>query len=170
MKKIHPEFAFQSRELGAQIEDTLGEPPDRKNYAKVIKSLIGEYGNGSEIDDVNLLSFALVDYLRFNDPAGLLAQSKLYDEGNAAKVLNMVSCVDAEASKALTTVSNRDPELARKAIITAFLFKNSNRWQDEDHTLETLQKEEDGEEEDEDQLTPGLDIEHLFDSRGDDNV
>ncbi len=33
-KNIHDEFAYQSRELGAQIEDTLGDPPDRKNYAR----------------------------------------------------------------------------------------------------------------------------------------
>ena len=171
MKRIHPEFAYQSRELGAQIEDTLGDPPDRKNYVKVIKSLLGEYANGSEIDDVNLLSFALHDYLRFADPAGLLAQSKQYDEGDAAKVRGMVSCNDDEATKALTTVFNQTPELARKAVITAFLFKNQNRWSDEDHSLETLQKEEGGDDdEDEDQLTSGQDIEHLFDSRGDENV
>lgn len=170
MKKIHPEFAYQSRELGAQIEDTLGEPPDRKNYARVIKSLIGEYANGSEIDDVNLLSFALADHIRFDDPAGLLAQCGQYDKGDASKMLSMVSCVDEDASKALTAVCTNNPELARKAIITAFLFKNPKRWSDEDNSLEALQKEEGGEEEDEDQVTPGQDIEHLFDSRGDENV
>lgn len=170
MKRIHPEFAYQSRELGVQIEDTLGEPPDRKNYAKVIKSLIGEYANGSEIDDVNLLSFALVDHMRFDDPAGLLAQCRQYDEGDATKVMEMVSCDDGVATKALTNVFNNNPELARKAIITAFLFKNNNRWSDEDNSLEALQKDEGGDDEDEDQLTPGLDIEHLFDSRGDENV
>jgi hypothetical protein len=172
MKRIHPEFAYQSRELGVQIEDTLGEPPDRKNYAKVIKSLIGEYANGSEIDDVNLLSFALVDHMRFDDPAGLLAQSKQYDEGDASVVLQMVSCDDDEATKALANVFNNNPELARKAIITAFLFKNQKHWTDEDHSLESLHKHENkgDEDEDEDQLTPGQDIEHLFDSRGDENV
>lgn len=170
MKRIHPEFAYQSRELGVQIEDTLGEPPDRKYYAKVIKSLIGEYANGTEIDDVNLLSFALVDHMHFDDPAGLLAQCRQYDEGDASKVLQMVSCDDDEATKALTNVFNNNPELARKAIITAFLFKNNNRWSDEDHSLEALQKDEGKDDEDEDQLTPGLDIEHLFDSRGDENA
>ena len=170
MKRIHPEFAYQSRELGVQIEDTLGEPPDRKNYAKVIKSLIGEYANGTEIDDVNLLSFALVDHMRFDDPAGLLAQSKQYDQGDASKVLQMVSCEDDEATRALTNVFNMNPELARKAIITAFLFKNNNRWLDEDNSLEALKKDEGDDDEDEDQLTPGIDIDHLFDSRGDENV
>lgn len=170
MKKIHPEFAFQSRELGVQIEDTLGEPPDRRNYAKVIKSLIGEYANGSEIDDVNLLSFALVDHVRFDDPAGLLAQCEYYDKGDASKMLSMVSCVDENAGKALIAVCTNNPELARKAIITAFLFKNQKRWTEEDHSLEALQKDEGGDDDDEDQLTPGQDFENLFDSRGDENA
>ena len=171
MKNIHPEFAYQSRELGIQIEDTLGDPPDRKNYEKVVKSLIGEYANGSGIDDVNFFSFALVEHLRFNDPAGLLAQCAQYDEGDAEEVLGMVSSDDTQASAALQSVSDSNPELARKAILTAFLFKNRNRWTDEDHSLESLHKDEgDDEDEDEDQLTPGHDIEHLFDSRGDENV
>ncbi len=172
-KNIHQEFAFQSRELGAQIDDTLGEPPDRKNYARVIASLIGEYANGSEIDDVNLLSFALVDYLRFDDPAGLLAQCKQYDEGDAAKTIAMVSCTDAQAGKALATVAARNPELARKAIITAFLFKNTKRWAAEDNSLEALEDEENKAEgngmEDEDQVAPGQDFVDLFDKREDRN-
>jgi hypothetical protein len=170
MKIIHPEFAYQSRELGAQIEDTLGEPPDRKNYVKVVRSLIGEFAKGTEIDDVNLLSFALVEYLIFVDPAGLLAQSKQYDLGDAGKVLKMVACNDDDATKALNNVFNQNPELARKAIITAFLFKNSHRWLDEDNSLEALKKEEGERDEDEDEFTSGQDFEHLFDSRGDDNV
>ncbi len=172
MKNIHPEFAYQSRELGIQIDDTLGDPPDRRNYARVVQALIAEYANGSGIDDVNMLSFALADHLSFNDPAGLLAQAANYDKGNAAKVLKMVSCDDATAGKALATISESDPELARKAIITAFLFKNNKRWTDEDHSLDSLQREEDSDEEqdeDEDQLEQGHDIEHLFDTRGDDN-
>ena len=40
-------------------------------------------------------------------------------------------------------VCSQNPELARKAIITAFLFKNPKRWTDEDHSLEALQEEED---------------------------
>jgi hypothetical protein len=172
MKNIHPEFAYQSRELGVQIEDTLGDPPDRKTYDRVIQSLIGEFANGSEIDDLNLLSFALVDFLRFDNPAGLLAEGANYDEGDAAKVLRMVTCTNAEAGKALAVVADANPELARKAIVTAFLFKNHKRWTDEDHSLESLQKEEDNNEdgEDEDQIESGHNIDHLFDTRGDENV
>lgn len=168
--KIHQEFAFQSRELGVQIEDTLGDPPDHKNYARVIQSLISEYAKGSEIDDVNMLSFALTDYLRFDDPAGLLAQCKEYESRNAAKVVTMVSCADADAAKALTSVAARNPDLARKAILTAFLFKNTKRWTDTDNSLDALEKEEGGSEmEDEDHVEPGQDFVDLFDTRKDGN-
>lgn len=170
MKNIHPEFAYQARELGIQIEDTLGDPPDKRNYANVVKALLTEYANGTGLDDVNFLSFALVDQLSFDNPAGLLAQSAQYDEGDAAKVLKMVSSSDASTNKALSSVAAENPELARKAIITAFLFKNHNRWTEEDHSLESLQKDEGEDDEDDDQLTPGHDIEHLFDERGDENA
>jgi len=170
MKKIHPEFAYQSRELGIQMEDTLGDPPDRKYCAKVVKSLIDEFAQGSQIDDVNLFSFALAGHLQFNDVAGLLAESERYDQGDAAKTLAMVSCSDEMAAKALAMVGAANPELARRAIVTAFLFKNPKRWTAEDHSLETLQKSEGGDdEEDEDKLTSGHDIEHLFDANGDKN-
>lgn len=167
---IHHEFAYQSRELGVQIEDTLGDPPNRKNYASVIKSLIGEYAKGTEIDDVNLLSFALADHLRFDDPAGLLAQCKQYDKGDAAKAVAMVSCADAEAGKALATVFASNPELARKAVITAFLFKNTKRWADVDN--EALQEEEGGDMddgEDDERGVPSQDVIDLFDTREDGN-
>ncbi|MDD2914753.1 MAG: hypothetical protein PHP70_05480 [Gallionella sp.] len=176
-KNIHHEFAYQSRELGIQIEDTLGDPPDRKSYARVIAALLGEYAKGTEIDDVNLLSFALADYLRFDDPAGLLAQSQQYEGGNAAQVVAMVACTDTDAAKALATVSVRNPDLARKAIITAFLFKNTKRWAAEDKSSEDLQEEEDGdnkpdadEAEDDERNMPGQDVIDLFDTREDGNV
>jgi len=175
-KNIHHEFAYQSRELGIQIEDTLGDPPDRKGYARVVAALLGEYAKGTEIDDVNLLSFALADYLRFDDPAGLLAQCKEYEGGDAVQVVAMVSCTDADATKALATVSARNPDLARKAIITAFLFKNTKRWAPEDKSLEDLQEEEDSankpdddEAEDDERNTPGQDVIDLFDTREDGN-
>ena len=170
MKKIHPEFAYQSRELGIQMEDTLGDPPDRKYYAKVVKSLVDEFAQGSQIDDVNLLSFALAGHLQFNDIAGLLAESQSYDHGDAAKTLGMVSCSDAVAAKALATVGAANSELARRAIVTAFLFKHPKRWTEEDHSLETLGKNDDGDDtEDADKLTSGHDIDHLFDANGDKN-
>jgi hypothetical protein len=173
MNNIHPEFIYQSRELGIQIDDTLGEPPDRRNYDRVINALIGEFANGLELGDVNLLSFALANHLVFDDASGLLAEGGQYDKGDAAKVLKMVSCSDVASGNALATVFMADPELARKAIITAFLYKNPKRWTDEDHSLQALQEEEDKEnkiEDDEEQVAYGEDIENLFDTRGDENV
>jgi hypothetical protein len=167
MKHTHSEFAYQSRELGIQIEDTLGDPPDRKTYTKVIKSLIDEFADGSEIDDVNLLSFALVDFLRFTDIAGLLAQSANYDHGDIVKVLGMVTCSDETAQKALVTVAVSNPDLARRAVITAFLFKNPKRWSDEDQSLDSLQKSESGDDEEEDHQMLAHDVEGLFDANGD---
>jgi hypothetical protein len=172
---IHHEFAYQSRELGVQIEDTLGEPPDRKNYARVIQSLLGEYAKGTEIDDVNLLSFALADHLRFDDPAGLLAQCKQYDTGDTAQVMAMVSCADGEASKALATVFANTPELARKAVITAFLFKNAKRWADADNAPEEARQEEEGDDknyddgDDDERGMPSQDVIDLFDTREEGN-
>jgi len=178
-KNIHHEFAYQSRELGIQIEDTLGDPPNKKNYANVVKSLLGEYAKGTEIDDVNLLSFALADYLSFDDPAGLLGQCKQYDRGDAAKAITMVSCADAEAAKALATVAANNPELARKAILTAFLFKNTKRWAVEDESRQAEQEEEDGDQpdvekikdsdENDEQRGTGQDVIDLFDTREDGN-
>ncbi len=170
MKKIHTEFAYQSRELGIQIEDTLGDPPDKKYYAKIVKSLLDEFANGSEIDDVNLLSFAIADHLKFNDAAGLLARSEDYNQADIANVMSMVSCSNDAAAKALTTVGQKNPTLACRAIITAFLYKHPKQWTDEDRSLESLQKSEEGEDEEEDQLAAGHDIEHLFDSSGDENA
>lgn len=173
MKTIHPEFMYQSRELGIQIEDTLGEPPDKRNYDRVIDALIGEFASGFEVGDVNLLSFALANHLVFDDAQGLMEESRHYDKGDAAKVLKMVSCSNVASGDALATVFEADPELARKAIITAFLFKNPKSWTDEDHSLQALQEEEDKEnkaEDDDEQVEHGEDIAHLFDTRGDENV
>ncbi|MBU1214881.1 MAG: hypothetical protein KKF58_02565 [Gammaproteobacteria bacterium] len=171
MKNIHPEFHYQTRELGVQISDTLGEPPDRKRYERVIASLIGEYAKGTVIDDVNMLSFALVDHLVFGDAAGLMAEARRYNEGDADKVMQMVSCSTATTGDALAAVFAADPELARKAIITAYLFKHPKGWKDEDHSLDALQEEEDkaNADEDEDESYHGENIEHLFDTRGDGN-
>lgn len=173
MKKIHQEFLYQTRELGFQISDTLGEPPDRKRYARVIESLIGEYAKGTGIDDVNMLSFALADHLVFGDEDGLIADAAEYDEGDATKVMKMVSTTTDTSAAALATVFANDPELARKAVLTAFLFKKAKGGKEEDHSLDALLEEEDKEnnldDEDEENVLHGENIEHLFDTRGGNN-
>ncbi|MGC2166906.1 MAG: hypothetical protein WA632_12945 [Gallionella sp.] len=177
--KIHHEFIFQSRELSAQIEDTLGDPPDRKYYATYAAALIQEFAKGTEIDDVNLLGCALFGQLRFNNPKGLLSQSKQYDKGDAAKAIAMVSCDDPLAAKALATVAASNPELARKAIITMFLLENSKRWEAEDEASDSEQDDESDSESNEENFMdsderverggPDQDVIDLFDIREDKN-
>jgi hypothetical protein len=79
MKRVHPEFAYQSRELEGQIEGTLGDPPNKKNYQMMVDALVSEYAGGSGIDDVNLMAFALVDKIKFLDPKGLLREAADYE-------------------------------------------------------------------------------------------
>ena len=78
MKRVHPEFAYQSRELEGQIEGTLGDPPNKKNYQMMVDALVSEYAGGSGIDDVNLMAFALVDKIKFLDAKGLLREAADY--------------------------------------------------------------------------------------------
>ena len=86
MKRVHPEFAYQSRELEGQIDGTLGDPPNKKNYNMMVDALVSEYAGGSGIDDVNLMAFALVDKIRFKDPKGLLREAADYEGGDPAPV------------------------------------------------------------------------------------
>jgi hypothetical protein len=165
MRKVHPEFAYQSRELEGQIDGILGDPPNRKNYDMMQQALMSEYAEGGGIEDVNMMSFALVDHIRFIDPKGLLAQSVQYDEGDPAKVFAMAAC-DGDAAAMYTAMTENHPELARQAIITAFLFKHPRKWDDDDQSLEQLSKNDDGDDEhEEDGVTD--DFAQMFDQDGD---
>lgn len=149
MTRVHAEFAFQSRELGGQIEDTLGDPPNRKYYARVVNALQSEYAKGSGIDDVNMMSFALVDNIGFHDQKGLLAASARYEvddgtSGEVAKVLGMASCQGEVAAKMYESIAKCYPAMARQAVIIAFLYKNPRLWKDEDLSLDTLAANDDG--------------------------
>src|SRR5471030_2300929 len=99
MRKVHPEFAYQSRELEGQIDGILGDPPDRKNYKLMVDALVSEYASGGGIEDVNMLAFALVDHIAFNDPKGLLAEAEDYEFGDPARVFGMASCSGEAAEK-----------------------------------------------------------------------
>lgn len=148
MKKVHPEFAYQSRELGGQIDGILGDPPNRKNYDMMVSALVSEYASGGGIEDVNMMSFALVDYITFSNPKGLLNEAAEYDGGNPSKVFAMAACEgDAEAMYASMTENH--PDLARQAIITAFLFKNPRLWEEDDQSLDQLGENDDGDDEQE---------------------
>ncbi|RZT04360.1 hypothetical protein SAMN05216319_3858 [Duganella sp. CF402] len=165
MRKVHPEFAYQSRELEGQIEGILGDPPDRKNYQRMVDALVGEYADGGGIEDVNMLAFALVDHIEFNNPKGLLAEAEDYEFGDAARVFAMASCKGDEAARMYEAIGQSMPDLARQAIITAFLHKNPRKWDDDDQSLEQLSANDDGDDiEDEDGASD--DFAQMFDQDG----
>ena len=162
MKNVHPEFSFQSRELEGQIEGTLGDPPNRKNYDMMVGALVSEYADGGGIDDVNMMAFALVDKIRFLDPKGLMREAADYADGDPARVFAMAECTGDDGKAMYEGMTANYPELARQAIITAFLFKNQNRWDDEDQSLEQLGRDDDGDDDEEDSQATD-DFTQLFD-------
>lgn len=163
MKNVHPEFSFQSRELEGQIEGTLGDPPNRKNYDMMVGALVAEYADGGGIDDVNMMAFALVDKIRFLDPKGLMREAADYADGDPARVFAMAECSGDDGKAMYEGMTANYPELARQAIITAFLFKNQNRWDDEDQSLEQLGRDDDGDDGDEEDGPATDDFTQLFD-------
>ena len=148
MKRVHPEFAYQSRELEGQIDGTLGDPPNKKNYDMMVDALVSEYAGGSGIDDVNLMAFALVDKIRFTDPKGLLREAADYEGGDPAPVFAMAECQGEDGAAMYAAMTENHPELARQAIITAFLYKHQQRWQDDDQSLDQLAEGDEGDDED----------------------
>ena len=165
MRKVHPEFAYQSRELEGQIEGILGDPPDRKNYQRMVDALVSEYAEGGGIDDVNMLAFALVDHIEFNNPKGLLAEAEDYAFGDPARVFAMASCKGEQAARMYQAIAESMPELARQAIITAFLHKNPRKWDDDDQSLEQLSRNDDGDDIDDDDMASD-DFAQMFDKDG----
>ncbi|QJD91912.1 hypothetical protein HH213_18525 [Duganella dendranthematis] len=165
MRKVHPEFAYQSRELEGQIEGILGDPPDRKNYQRMVDALVGEYAQGGGIEDVNMLAFALVDHIEFSNPKGLLAEAEDYEFGDAARVFAMAECKGEEAAKMYAAIAESMPDLARQAIITAFLHKNPRKWDDDDQSLDQLSANDDGDDID-DEDAASDDFAQMFDRDG----
>jgi hypothetical protein len=165
-RKVHPEFAYQSRELEGQIEGILGDPPDRRNYQRMIDALVSEYASGGGIEDVNMLAFALVDHLEFNNPKGLLAEAEDYEFGDAARVFAMASCKGEEAARMYAALEDNLPDLARQAIITAFLYKNPRKWDDDDQSLEQLSANDDGDDVDDEDHQATDDFAQMFDQDG----
>jgi hypothetical protein len=162
MRKVHPEFAYQSRELGGQIEGILGDPPNRKNYEQMLQALVAEYASGGGIEDVNMMSFALVDHITFSNPKGLLAESIDYDGGDPARVFAMAAC-EGEAGAMYEAMTENHPELARQAIITAFLFKHPRMWDEDDQSLEQLGENDDGDDDEHEEGMVSDDFAQMFD-------
>lgn len=169
MTKIDPEFAYQSRELEGQIDGILGDPPNRRNYQLMVSALRDEYANGSGIADLNMMSFALVDVLKFNNNAALLKESMDFNAGNAADVIAMASCEDSEAAAMYTRIFCDYPQLARQAVITAFLYKNPRLWSADDTSLDALGANDDGDDKEDDDNSPSADFSGMFDQDGDED-
>ncbi len=167
MKRVHPEFSFQSRELEGQIEGTLGDPPNRKNYDMMVGALVSGYASGDGLDDVNMMAFALVDKIRFKDPKGLMREAADYEDGDPARVFAMAECEGEDGAAMYRAMTEQHPELARQAIITAFLYKNQGRWDDDDQSLDQLARDEEGGDEDEmEDSVASDDFTQLFDQDG----
>jgi hypothetical protein len=147
-RRVHPEFAYQSRELEGQIEGILGDPPDRKNYQLMVNALRGEYASGGGIEDLNMMAFALVDVIQFSNPKAVLAEAQDYEDGDAARVFALASCPEGEAAKMYAAIEENFPQLGRQAIITACLHKHPRLWEEDDTSLEQLSAGDDGDDED----------------------
>jgi hypothetical protein len=166
MKRVHPEFAYQARELEGQIEGILGDPPNRKNYDMMVGALVSEYTAGGGLDDVNMMAFALVDRIRFLDPKGLMREAADYeDDGDPARVFAMAT-IDGEGQAMYEAMTGNHPELARQAIITAFLHKSQGRWEDDDQSLEQLARDEEDGEDEMDDTAVSDDFMQMFDQEG----
>ena len=150
MKQIDDEFAFQVRELADQIAGILGDPPNQKNYDMMVEALLAEYTKNVIVEDVNLLSFALVDHLHFDKPGRLLTAAKKYHSPHPAEVSAMVSCASTDYTALLARLFESHPELTRQAVIVAFLHKNPDLWLAQEGAPE-IDEEDDEDELDEDE-------------------
>jgi len=161
MKRIDDEFSFQVRELTDQMEGILGDPPNHKNYNNMVKALLAEYAKEVIVEDVNLLSFALVDHIKFSKPAGLLASAKKYETTDPAKVATMVSGSSPEYDALLASLFENYPALARKAVVVVFLKQNPGMWLGQEAAPE--EEEEENEDDMQDDDGPTADVIDLFD-------
>lgn len=166
MRRVHPEFAYQSRELDGQVEGILGDPPNKKNYQMMVQALVSEYASGGGIEDVNMMAFALVDHIKFTNPKGLMAETRNYDSSKPEAVFAMAECDGDEAAKMYAEMTTNFPELARQAIITAFLYKHPRQWDEDDQSLEQLSRGDEGEDEEDDEMISD-DFAQMFDQEGD---
>lgn len=165
MRRVHPEFAFQARELAEQIEGILGDPPDRKNYQAMLKALMSEYASGGGIEDLNMMAFALVDVIEIADPKALLADAEDFEFGDPARVFSSVSCPAGDAARMLEAIEENHPDLGRQAIVTAFLHKHPRMWDDDDTSLDQLAEGDEGDDDDEEHVASD-DFTQMFDQEG----
>ena len=139
----------------------------------MVQALVSEYANGDGLDDVNMMAFALVDRIRFTDPKGLVREAVDYEgNGDPARVFAMANCDGDEEGKSMyASICEKHPELARQAIVTAFLYKNQQRWEDDDQSLDQLAQDDEGDDEELDENSisaAGDDFTQIFDQESGD--
>lgn len=166
MRRVHPEFAFQARELADQIDGVLGDPPDRKNYQAMTQALVAEYAKGGGIEDLNMMAFALVDVIEFHDPKALLADAEDFEFGDPARVFGAASCAGAQAKQMLEAIEENHPDLGRQAIITAFLHKHPRMWDDDDTSLDQLAQGDEGDDVEDEENGATEEFTRIFDQEG----
>jgi hypothetical protein len=132
----------------------------------MVDALVSEYAGGSGIDDVNLMAFALVDKIKFTDPKGLLREAADYEGDDPANVFAMAECTGEDGAAMYASMTENHPELARQAIITAFLYKHQQRWEDDDQSLEQLGKNDEGDDEEDEEGMVSDDFTGIFDGEG----
>jgi hypothetical protein len=84
----------------------------------------------------------------------------------------MANCdADEGEGKAMyEAICANHPELARQAIITAFLYKNQARWEDDDQSLDQLARDDEGDDDELDEGAVGDDFSGIFDQDGGDRA
>ncbi len=165
LKRVDDEFSFQVRELTDQIKGILGDPPNQKNYDMMVKALLTEYRKDEIVEDVNLLSFALVDHLTFDKLGKLLTSAKKYNASHPAEIASMVSCAKHEYSALLDHLFATHPDLTRKAVIVAFLYQHPELWVGQDAA--PVVEDEDEDDDIDDDNGPTADVIDLFDEAQD---
>ena len=86
--------------------------------------------------------------------------------GDPARVFAMASCKGGEPARMYQALQDSFPELARQAIITAFLYKNPRKWDDDDQSLEQLSANDDGDDDEYEDESASDDFAQMFDQEG----
>jgi hypothetical protein len=96
----------------------------------------------------------------------LLREAADYEGDDPARVFAMAECTGEEGAAMYASMTENHPELARQAIITAFLYKHQQRWEDDDQSLEQLGKNDEGEDEEDEEGMVSDDFTQIFDGEG----
>jgi hypothetical protein len=109
----------------------------------MVDALVGEYADGGGIEDVNMLAFALVDHIEFNNPKGLLAEAEDYEFGDAARVFAMASA-RARSRPHVRGDRRKHAGPGAPGHHHGLPAQESAPWDDDDQSLDQLSANDDG--------------------------